>query len=45
MYWNRIWLDGDMPENEIKKWIDHSVEEVIRKLPKKQQAYYDGTVK
>lgn len=36
-YWNTIWLDGDMPDNEIKKWIDHSVEEVVKKLSKKSK--------
>ncbi len=44
-YWNTIWLDGDMSENEIKKWIDHSVEEVIKKLPKYKQIEYYGSVK
>jgi predicted DNA-binding protein (MmcQ/YjbR family) len=42
-YWNRIWLDGNMPDDELKRWIDHSVEQVIRKLPKKKQEEYDGT--
>lgn len=44
-YWNTIVIDGDMPDNEIKGWIRHSVEEVIRKLPKLKQAEYYGTVK
>jgi Uncharacterized protein conserved in bacteria len=43
-YWNTIYLDGGMPDTELKKWIDHSVEEVIKKLPKKQQQYY-GAIK
>lgn len=43
-YWNRIWIDGDMPESEIRIWIDHSVKEVIRRLPRKQQEQYDGTI-
>lgn len=42
-YWNRIWLDGEMPDSELKRWIDHSVEEVIRKLSKKKQQEYYGT--
>ena len=42
-YWNRIWLDGNMPDDELKRWIDHSVEQVIRNLPKKKQEEYDGT--
>lgn len=43
-YWNSIWLDGDMPDDEIKRWINHSVEQVIGKLSKKKQMeYYDAT--
>ncbi|MFR9165381.1 MAG: MmcQ/YjbR family DNA-binding protein [Dysgonomonas sp.] len=41
-YWNTVYLNGDASENEIQKWIDHSVEEVIKKLPKKlREAYYE----
>ncbi|NDW18335.1 MmcQ/YjbR family DNA-binding protein [Dysgonomonas sp. 216] len=38
--WNSINQEGDMSDIEIKQWIDHSVEEVINKLPKKQQEIY-----
>jgi len=41
--WNSIYLEGDMPDDEIKFWINHSVEEVIKKLPKKQQEEYSKT--
>lgn len=44
-YWNTIYLDGDMPDMELKKWIYHSVDEVIKKLPKKHQNLYYGSVK
>ena len=40
IYWNTIYLDGDMPDDELRQWIDHSVREVIKKLPKKQQQYF-----
>lgn len=43
-YWNRIWIDGTMPDSEIKALINHSVDEVIKKLPKKKQAEYYGIV-
>ena len=43
-YWNTIYLNEDMPGEELRRWIDHSVEEVIKKLPKKQQQEYNGTV-
>lgn len=42
-HWNRIWLEGDMPDHELKRWIDHSVEQVIGNLSKKKQREYYGT--
>lgn len=39
-YWNTIYLDGDMPDKELREWICHSVEEVVKKLPKKQPQQY-----
>jgi len=39
-YWNSIYLEHDMPDDELKYWINHSVDEVIKKLPKKQQDAY-----
>ncbi|MDR0422829.1 MAG: MmcQ/YjbR family DNA-binding protein [Proteiniphilum sp.] len=44
-YWNTIYLDGNMPDSELKEWISHSVSEVIGKLSKKQQQEYYGTAK
>lgn len=44
-YWNTIYLDGQMTEKEIKKWINHSVNEVVMKLSKKLQQQYYGTIK
>lgn len=41
-YWNSIELLGDMPDEEIKRWIQHSIEEVIKKMPKKKQRDYYG---
>ncbi|MDR0750064.1 MAG: MmcQ/YjbR family DNA-binding protein [Tannerellaceae bacterium] len=41
-YWNNIYLDRDMPDAEIKRWINHSYHEVIRKLPKKIREQYAG---
>ena len=39
-YWNTIYPNQDMDDKEIKKWIRHSVDEIIRKLPLvKQKAY------
>lgn len=44
-YWNTILIEGDMPDNEIKYWINHSVEEVVKKLPKRKQEEYYGSLK
>ena len=43
-YWNSIDLSGDMSDEEIKKWIQHSIDEVLKKLPKKTQQEYYGKV-
>jgi predicted DNA-binding protein (MmcQ/YjbR family) len=34
-YWNTIILDGSLSEKLIQEWIDHSYDEVIKKLPGK----------
>jgi len=39
-HWNNIYLNRDMPEDEIKQWILHSYHEVIKKLPKKIREQY-----
>ena len=39
-YWNSISLNRDMDDETVKYWIRHSVEEVIKKLPKKKQEEY-----
>jgi predicted DNA-binding protein (MmcQ/YjbR family) len=41
-YWNSITLNNDMDDETVKFWIRHSVEEVIKKLPKKTQMEYWG---
>lgn len=39
-YWNMIYLERDMPEQEICRWIRHSYQEVLAKLPKKTRELY-----
>ncbi len=39
-YWNSITLNSDMDDETVKQWIRHSVEEVVKKLPKKVQLEY-----
>ncbi|MDR0296194.1 MAG: MmcQ/YjbR family DNA-binding protein [Prevotellaceae bacterium] len=38
--WNSVYLANDVPDSLIKELIAHSVEEVIKKLPKKKQEEY-----
>jgi predicted DNA-binding protein (MmcQ/YjbR family) len=40
LLWNTVYLQSDVPDNLIKELIDHSVDEVIKKLPKKKQNEY-----
>ena len=40
-YWNSIYLDRDMEDEEIKRWIFHSYREVIAKLPKNIREIYN----
>lgn len=40
-FWNDVFLDRDMPDNEIKHWVCHSYREVIAKLPKKIREQYN----
>lgn len=39
-YWNTLLPNKDMEDAEIKRWILHSVDEVIRTLPKARQVEY-----
>lgn len=41
-YWNQIYLNGDVDDRLIKKLIDHSLEEVLKKFTKKKRAEYDA---
>jgi predicted DNA-binding protein (MmcQ/YjbR family) len=41
LLWNAVCLESDVPDGLIQELIKHSVEEVIKKLPKnKQHEYY-----
>ena len=33
-HWNTVLMDGTLPDNLVKEWIDHSYELVVAKLPK-----------
>jgi len=41
-YWNSIVINSDMDDKTVKHWIKHSVDEVVKKLPKKTQMEYWG---
>ncbi|MDR2949371.1 MAG: MmcQ/YjbR family DNA-binding protein [Prevotella sp.] len=40
LMWNAVYLLSDVPDSLIQELINHSVSEVINKLPKKKQAEY-----
>ncbi|MDR1330965.1 MAG: MmcQ/YjbR family DNA-binding protein [Tannerella sp.] len=40
-YWNTLYLERDMTGDDIRRWIEHSYREVIRKLPGAVRAQYD----
>jgi BirA family biotin operon repressor/biotin-[acetyl-CoA-carboxylase] ligase len=40
-YWNTIYLQSDMMDDEIRKMIHHSYNEVIAKLPKNIRSKYE----
>ncbi len=37
-HWNTITIDGSVNDSLLNEWIDHSYNEVVKTLPKKQQA-------
>lgn len=41
--WNSVYLQSDVSDSLIKELIDHSLDEVIKKLPKKKQAEYQNS--
>ncbi|MDR2953673.1 MAG: MmcQ/YjbR family DNA-binding protein [Prevotella sp.] len=42
-YWNSIILDSDVSDQLIKELVQHSVDEVIKKLPKSKQEVYKNS--
>lgn len=40
LLWNAVRLDGDVPDNLIKELIAHSVDEVVKKLPRAKRKEY-----
>jgi len=42
-YWNTIYLNRQMSDENVKFWIRHSIDEVLKKLSKQvQHEYYSG---
>ena len=40
LLWNVVYLDSDVSDEMIRELIDHSVSEVVKKLPKKKREEY-----
>ncbi len=41
-YWNRVTFNEDVDDDLVKRLIDHSYEEVLKKFTKKMRAEYDA---
>ena len=41
-HWNQVYLDRDVPEALIRSLIDHSYEEVYKKIPRKVKAAHEA---
>lgn len=35
--WNTLTMDGELSDTEIKRWIKHSYDEVVKKIPKSKR--------
>ena len=40
--WNSVYIQRDVPDKLIVELIEHSVEEVVKQLPKAKRKEYDG---
>ncbi len=36
-YWNTVMVDDTIDDRLIREWIDHSFDEVVKKLPKRER--------
>ena len=43
--WNSVYIQKDVPDKLIVKLIEHSVQEVLKQLPKKKQIEYIDAAK
>lgn len=41
-HWNQVYLDSDVPETLICSLIDHSYEQVYKKIPRKVKAAHEA---
>jgi predicted DNA-binding protein (MmcQ/YjbR family) len=35
--WNTVYVDGSINDDLLREWIDHSYDEVVKKMSRKQQ--------
>jgi predicted DNA-binding protein (MmcQ/YjbR family) len=36
-FWNTVFIDGSVSDKQLYQWIDHSYDEVVKKMTKKQK--------
>ena len=41
-HWNNVIMDGSVSEKEVKEWIDHSYDLVVKGLTKQQKLMING---
>ncbi|HOY31530.1 MAG TPA: MmcQ/YjbR family DNA-binding protein [Bacteroidales bacterium] len=39
--WNTVYIDGSISDRQLFEWVDHSYDEVVKKMPKKQKESLD----
>ena len=44
LMWNSVYIQQDVPDALIVELIDHSVKEVVKKLPKKKREEYEELI-
>jgi predicted DNA-binding protein (MmcQ/YjbR family) len=42
--WNTVHIDGSVSDNLLKRWIDHSYEEVVKAFSKKKREEIQKTI-
>ncbi|HNW88320.1 MAG TPA: MmcQ/YjbR family DNA-binding protein [Bacteroidales bacterium] len=39
--WNTVYIDGSISDRQLFEWVDHSYDEVVKKMTRKQKESFD----